>query len=159
MANRRCPAPSNADIAFVFPIPGRSRSTRKPIASHVGYQDMRARSIHCALLLALIAYGAAASAADVRYAPADRTPKGSAAKGKAQKIYASTCRTCHDSGLLGAPRVGNREEWAPRISKGRDVLLDHTINGFQKMPPRGGRPTLTAKDLATVLDYMLTASQ
>jgi cytochrome c5 len=82
-----------------------------------------------------------------------------AAKGKAQKIYASTCRTCHDSGLLGAPRLGNKDEWAPRVSKGRAVLLDHTINGFQKMPPRGGRPSLTSKDLGLVLDYMLSASQ
>lgn len=159
MANRRCPAPANAGIAFVFrPLPMRFRRERKLTAVNAGYQDMRARSIHGALFATLLAYCAVigARAADAQRAPRDHTP---AVKGKAQKIYASTCRICHDSGLLGAPRVGNREEWGPRVSKGRAVLLDHTINGFQKMPARGGRPSLTQKDLALVLDYMLAASQ
>ncbi len=73
-----------------------------------------------------------------------------------KSLYAIRCAACHDTGLLGAPKPGAAGDWAARLPRGRDVLLEHAIKGFNKMPPRGGNPSLTDGDVAAALDYMLS---
>ena len=64
-----------------------------------------------------------------------------------QQVFAQVCKTCHEAGIAGAPKVGDKAAWAPRIAEGESTLLQHAINGFQGksgvMPPKGGNPTLT----------------
>ncbi|MCB1744360.1 MAG: c-type cytochrome [Gammaproteobacteria bacterium] len=71
-------------------------------------------------------------------------------------LYSIRCAACHDTGLLGAPRVDSPDMWNERMQRGRGVLLDHAIKGFNQMPPRGGNPTLTDAQVAAALDYMLS---
>jgi len=73
-----------------------------------------------------------------------------------KSLYSVRCAACHDTGLLGAPRLGAAGEWADRITRGRDVLLEHAVKGFNKMPPRGGNPQLKDADIAAAVDYMLS---
>ena len=77
-----------------------------------------------------------------------------------KEIYQNYCFSCHLSGLSGAPKLGDVEAWAPRIAKGRDLLLQTTIAGVQPaMPPRGMCFDCSDEELGAVVDYMIEQSQ
>lgn len=69
-------------------------------------------------------------------------------------IYQTVCAACHETGAAGAPIPGS-EEWNKRVAKGKDVLYQHAINGFNAMPPKGGRPDLSDEVIMKVVDFML----
>lgn len=76
--------------------------------------------------------------------------------GPGQQIFTAVCATCHVSGLLQAPRLGNKDDWAPRLEKGMEMLYDHAINGFKNMPARGGRQDLSDDEVKQAVDYMIS---
>ena len=71
-----------------------------------------------------------------------------------ESIYKAICATCHDAGLVGAPRTGTAD-WAAREAKGRATLYDHAINGFNAMPARGGSPDLSDEEVKNAVDFIL----
>ncbi len=85
---------------------------------------------------------------------------GAAADGEAD--YKSSCFACHDMGVAGAPKLGDKDAWAPRIAQGNDTLYKHAIEGFQGsagvMPPKGGS-SLSDDAIKAVVDYMVGQSQ
>ncbi len=76
-----------------------------------------------------------------------------------ERVYQQACATCHAQGIAGAPRQGDKEDWGPRIAKGMETLVRHSIEGFQGnrgvMPPRGGNPNLTDQEVASAVAYMV----
>lgn len=80
-----------------------------------------------------------------------------AADGKA--VFDGTCKTCHASGMMGAPKVGDKAAWGPRIAQGEKVLLDHALNGIRKMPARGGKKSLTDDEVKAAMQYMVGQSK
>jgi cytochrome c5 len=74
---------------------------------------------------------------------------------RGDKVYDKTCVVCHDTGLSGAPRLGNRSEWAPRMSAGIDALVSSVKNGKGQMPPKGGNDKFTEEELRAAVEYML----
>lgn len=70
-------------------------------------------------------------------------------------IYGQVCSVCHDSGVAGAPVRGDEDQWAARVDKGFDTLLDHAINGFNGMPAKGGNPSLSDDDMHAAVAYMV----
>ena len=79
-------------------------------------------------------------------------------------VWRETCVRCHGTGLAGAPRITDREAWAPRIAKGMDVLVQHALNGFQgptgtEMPARGGNPDLTDEQVALAVAFVTSRSR
>lgn len=72
--------------------------------------------------------------------------------------WARSCALCHVTGNAGAPRVGNSEEWAPRLAQGMDVLLQHTLEGFNDMPPLGYCMACERDDFAALIEFMGNAS-
>ena len=78
-----------------------------------------------------------------------------AASGK--QTYSQVCSSCHESGAMGAPKYGDKADWAPRIKQGKQTLYQHAINGFGAMPPKGGQPSLSDKDVQAAVDYMVAA--
>src|SRR5215470_17470345 len=40
-----------------------------------------------------------------------------------EQVYQSVCKTCHEAGLVGAPKFGDKAAWAPRIKSGVDALF------------------------------------
>ena len=80
-----------------------------------------------------------------------------AAEGK--KVYESTCVVCHGAGIAGAPKFGDKAQWAPRIAQGINVLFAHAQNGLNAMPPRGGDKSLSDARLRAAIDYMVAASK
>ena len=79
-----------------------------------------------------------------------------AASGGADAIYQASCATCHSIGVAGAPKMGDKAEWAPRISKGMDGLYASVFNGLAAgMPARGLCFTCSDDDLKAVVDFMV----
>ena len=72
-----------------------------------------------------------------------------------EKIVNEVCKKCHAFGMMRAPKLGNERDWKKRVKKGKDVLYDHAINGFKRMPARGDRD-LTDEQVKQAVDYMLS---
>jgi cytochrome c oxidase cbb3-type subunit III len=79
-----------------------------------------------------------------------------AASGK--QTYSQVCASCHDSGAMGAPKFGSKADWAPRIKQGKQTLYQNAITGIGAMPPKGGQPSLSDKDVQAAVDYMVAAA-
>jgi cytochrome c5 len=73
--------------------------------------------------------------------------------------YAASCGFCHDSGAAGAPKLGNKAAWAPRIAKGEETLVNHAIHGFNAMPAKGMCPTCSDAEIKGAVEYMITQSK
>ena len=76
----------------------------------------------------------------------------------AKKIVAANCAMCHEGGLMGAPKIGNADQWAPRIAQGKDTIILHAINGIRQMPARGGNSKLSDDEVAAAVIDMANAS-
>jgi cytochrome c5 len=74
-----------------------------------------------------------------------------------EEIYKSRCSLCHAGGAGGAPRIGNREEWAPRAARGRLALYQSALNGKPNtaMMARGGFRDLSNDEVMAAADYMI----
>lgn len=79
--------------------------------------------------------------------------------GQGQEVYAKACKACHATGAVGAPVLGNQDHWEPRLAKGKETLYDHSINGFNAMPPKGGWTNLSDAEVKAAVDYMIAASR
>ena len=75
---------------------------------------------------------------------------------KGETIYTATCQACHGAGVLGAPKIGDKALWEPRIAKGMDVLYASSINGIKMMPARGGNAALKDDEMKAAVDYMVS---
>lgn len=101
---------------------------------------------------------AAAPAAEAAPAAAEKVAAaGGAADGK--KVYEATCVACHSTGVAGAPKVGEKAVWAPRLAQGKDALYEHAIKGKGIMPPKGGNPALPDADVKAAVDHMVALSK
>lgn len=107
---------------------------------------------------------ASATATAAAPAPAGSGAAAPAAVAKAdgKALYESVCIACHGAGVAGAPKVGDKSEWAPIIAQGEAVLYDRAIHGYTGkrgvMPPKGGS---NASDDAVkaAVDYMIAQSK
>ncbi len=82
-------------------------------------------------------------------------PAASAAR-TPEDIFNTNCSACHTTGAADSPRMGNLEEWAPRIEKGLETLYDHAINGFNGMPAKGMCMDCSNDELHATVDYILS---
>jgi cytochrome c5 len=76
-----------------------------------------------------------------------------------EKIYNQACVACHVAGVAGAPKLGDKAAWAPRIATGMDAMIASVINGKGVMPARGGAANASDKDLAAAVHYMVSKSE
>lgn len=72
-----------------------------------------------------------------------------------QATYEAVCHVCHTTGVLNAPKLGDKQVWAERIKKGKEVLYANSINGLNQMPAKGGRPDYSDEQIRKAVDYML----
>lgn len=120
---------------------------------------------------------AATSAPAVAEAPAEAAPQAAAepvaeptaitetvavavpaANGAGEALYKKACQVCHAAGVAGAPKLGDKEAWGPRISAGMESMYAIALNGKGAMPARGGTNASDA-DLRAAVEYMAAASQ
>jgi cytochrome c5 len=80
-----------------------------------------------------------------------------------EQIYNQACVACHGAGVAGAPKLGDKAAWAPRIAQGMDTLHKHALQGFQGkagyMPPKGGRTDLSDQSVMNGVDYIIAAGK
>lgn len=75
-----------------------------------------------------------------------------------EDVVNSVCAACHASGAMGAPKIGDKAGWGPRIAQGYETLIKHAIAGIRMMPARGGNATLTDGEIANAVAYMANQS-
>ena len=87
--------------------------------------------------------------------PVSRTAATPPRSGK--QIVEAKCMSCHGTGIDGAPKIGDRTAWTPRVSKGLDTVVASAIHGHGAMPPRGGMADLTDVEIRSAVLYMFNA--
>ena len=103
---------------------------------------------------------AAVAAAPAAIPLAAAAPAGkSADAGKGKSVYDATCHVCHTAGLAGAPKLGDKAAWAPRLKQGLEALHASSIKGKNAMPPKGGNTALADEAVRAAVDHMLAASR
>ena len=75
-----------------------------------------------------------------------------------QKVFEASCKMCHGGTIPGAPVVGKKDDWAPRIAKGKETLHKHALEGFNAMPAKGGNAGLSDDEVKAAVDYMANQS-
>lgn len=128
-----------------------------------GFKGMPARGGNAALsdveVARAVAYMSNAAGASFKEpaAPAAAAAGGATADA-GKKLYDASCQACHGTGVAGAPKLGDKAAWAPRIKQGADTLVKHAIEGFKGMPAKGGSSASDA-DLKAAVEYMVGASK
>jgi cytochrome c5 len=75
------------------------------------------------------------------------------------EIYDEVCDKCHKMGVDGAPELGDVEAWRPRVQQGQEVLFDHVLDGFKKMPARGECEFCSDEQLRAAMEFMISRSR
>ena len=108
--------------------------------------------------VAAAASAPAASAASASASASASAPAADAGK----KLFDTTCVACHGTGVVGAPKFGDKAAWAPRIQQGSATLYEHALKGFQGksgvMPPKGGSDA-SDDEVKAAVDYMASAAK
>lgn len=98
----------------------------------------------------LLLAGCSREAADVGETPVVAMPS------PGEQVFTQNCKVCHAQGINGAPIIGNKKMWAPRVEKGIPELVQHAMNGFGLMPAKGGNASLTEADITQAVSYMVS---
>ena len=100
--------------------------------------------------------------------PGEATGEGAPARSpeqlaRGQEIFAMACVACHGTGAAGAPVLGDKAAWEPRIASGSAVLYERALQGYQGqggfMPPKGGRIDLDDQQVIDAVEYMVESSK
>ena len=85
---------------------------------------------------------------------------GDAAKGtrSGEDIVKAVCAACHQTGAAGAPKIGDKAAWAPRLAQGLDGLVKSATAGKNAMPPKGGAADASEIELARAIVFMANKS-
>lgn len=75
-----------------------------------------------------------------------------------EEIYKSVCSACHAAGAAGAPKFGDKGNWAGRIKEGQKSLVRVAIKGEGAMPPRGGSAGLSDLEIERAVVYMANSA-
>lgn len=115
----------------------------------------------CAAVASALVFGSlAASPAGAQKFPDFPDPR--LKQGRA--VWLGTCEACHANDVAGAPLVGNKRAWTPRLAKGKEALYKSALGGLTgprgtQMPPRGGNDKLTDDQVRMAVDYMAAIVQ
>jgi cytochrome c5 len=81
-----------------------------------------------------------------------RTP---AAERSGKQIVQVQCTKCHQTGVDGAPKIGDRVAWIPRLKQGLEAAVLSAIKGHGPMPARGGMANLTDSEIRAAIVFMV----
>jgi cytochrome c oxidase subunit II len=99
--------------------------------------------------------GASIAGAVIAAAPAAGAAPAKAADGKT--TYDTVCMACHTTGAAGAPKLGDKAAWAPRLKQGKDALYAAAIKGKGAMPPKGGNTAIPDDAVKAAVDYLIAS--
>ena len=90
--------------------------------------------------------------------PAAGATAGAAAR-SGKEIVTSVCAMCHGTGAAGAPKIGDKAAWAPRIAQGVDTLVKHATAGIRAMPPKGTCMNCSDAELKAAVEYLVSQAK
>ena len=85
-------------------------------------------------------------------------PAASAAR-TGEQVYNASCQACHATGAAGAPKLGDKNAWAPRIQQGMEMLMTHALKGFNAMPARGTCGNCSDQEIRGAIEFMINKSK
>ena len=103
-----------------------------------------------------------APAAPPPSAPAPAAAPAKVAAGGAvdgRKTYDAVCAMCHNAGVAGAPKVGDKAEWTKRLAQGKDTLYASAVKGKGAMPAKGGNPAIPDAEVRAAVDHLLATAR
>ena len=68
-----------------------------------------------------------------------------------EDIVKATCAACHQAGVAGAPKIGDKAQWGPRFKDGLNGMLAIATKGKGAMPPKGGDASLNDAELTRAI--------
>jgi cytochrome c5 len=71
-----------------------------------------------------------------------------------EAVYNAACMACHTSGAAGAPKLGDKAAWSPRVAQGSGTLAQHAVQGFKGMPAMGGCTTCSEAEIKAAVEYL-----
>jgi cytochrome c5 len=71
-----------------------------------------------------------------------------------EEVVKAQCFKCHESGKGGAPKIGDRDAWIPRLKEGLDSTVRSAMKGHGGMPARGGLADLSDSELRSAVIYL-----
>lgn len=71
-----------------------------------------------------------------------------------ESVYNAACMACHTSGAAGAPKLGDKVAWSPRIGQGGATLVQHALQGFKGMPAKGGCSNCSDAEVKAAVEYL-----
>jgi cytochrome c5 len=71
-----------------------------------------------------------------------------------KEVVDAVCSKCHLTGEAGAPKIGDRPAWIPRLRNGLDALVSSATHGHGAMPARGGLADLSDQEIRGAIVYM-----
>jgi cytochrome c oxidase subunit 2 len=87
------------------------------------------------------------------------TSPAAGAKADGKATYDTTCTACHGTGAAGAPKLGDKAAWKPRLAQGMNTLYASALKGKGAMPPKGGNAALPDDAVKAAVDYMAAAGK
>jgi cytochrome c5 len=78
-----------------------------------------------------------------------------AAERSGKQIVQAQCAKCHQTGVDGAPRIGDRVAWIPHLKQGLEAAVFSAIKGHGPMPTRGGLADLTDPEIRAAIVFMV----
>jgi len=70
------------------------------------------------------------------------------------QLLANNCVQCHARANIGAPIMGNTEDWKERSKQGEEKLLANVIVGLRGMPPLGYCSACSEQDFRALIRFM-----
>jgi cytochrome c5 len=101
---------------------------------------------------------AAAAIAALPSAPAPSASNAADKEQAGKALYTQVCQACHAAGVMGAPKFGNKADWAPRLKDPMDTVYNYALHGKGQMPPKGGS-SASDDDVKAAVDYMVNAAK
>ena len=96
--------------------------------------------------------------AEVKVAEAATEKTGDSGSISGEQIAQKNCALCHSSGMMNSPKIGDKEQWAPRIAQGKEMLVNNAIKGIGVMPAKGGNTSLSDAEVAAAVVWMANSS-
>lgn len=74
-----------------------------------------------------------------------------------EQVVQRACASCHNTGMLGAPKTGDKGAWGARLTAagGMNGLVASAIKGKNAMPPRGGDSDLSDDEVRAAVELLV----
>jgi cytochrome c5 len=92
-------------------------------------------------------------------AVASAPANGSGPARSGEQVYNAVCVACHGTGAAGAPKIGAKATWSPRIAQGDATLTQHALQGYKAMPAKGGCAACADGEIKSAVAYMTSKSR